>query len=259
MLPKAIGTKYLDINPEGALPKEAQDIAEELKIMKRIYNEQLKVVKDFKRHLAHPRGRRTDKADSVGRLQKLLQGLIGSRDKQEEGEGEEEEDDGTDTPKRKHGQYTAQIADETLHEAEGVLELARSSRRAEIVELEQSALHTCRQLEGFLTLKQQQASIVEAKAALERAGESVKQGRAIMAFTIITIFFLPLGSFAAFFGMNNDDINEAKWMRLNDQIKWMFSLSTVVIVLSTSIAFYPSMRPFLIPIVKPSLAVCDIL
>jgi len=40
-----------------------------------------------------------------------------------------------------------------------------------------------------LTLKQQQASIVEAKAALQRAEESVKQGRAIMAFTIVTIFF----------------------------------------------------------------------
>ncbi|KAK8024397.1 hypothetical protein PG993_012463 [Apiospora rasikravindrae] len=257
MLPKTIGTKYLDINPEGALLKEAQDIAEELKMMKRIYNEQLKVVKDFKRHLVHPQGRRADKADSAHQLQKLIQGLIDSREKQDES-SDEDQHNGAETSKGQKSQPTIQIADETLHEAEGVLELVKS-RRAEIVELEQSAMHTCRQLEGFLTLKQQQASIVEAKAALERAEESVKQGRAIMAFTIVTIFFLPLGFFAAFFGMNNDDINEAKWMTLNDQIQYMFSLSTVVIVLSTSIAFYPTMKPFLAPIIKPSLVVYDIL
>ncbi|KAK8102512.1 hypothetical protein PG984_015658 [Apiospora sp. TS-2023a] len=187
MLPKTVGTKYLDINPEGALLKEAQDIAEELKMMKRIYNEQLKVVKDFKRHLIHPQVRRTEKMDSAGQLRRLLLDLIDHKDKQEE--DDEEGDDGPGTPKLKQNQSKNQVAEETLHEAEGVLELVKS-RRTEIIELEQSALHTCQQLEGFLTLKQQQASIVEAKAALERAEESVKQGRAIMAFTIVTIFFV---------------------------------------------------------------------
>ncbi|KAK7973144.1 hypothetical protein PG988_007278 [Apiospora saccharicola] len=256
MLPKTVGTKYLDINPEGALLKEAQDIAEELKMMKRIYNEQLKVVKDFKRHLIHPQVRRTEKMDSAGQLRKLLLDLIEHKDKQEE--DDEEGDDGPGTPKLKQSQSRNQVAEETLHEAEGVLELVKS-RRTEIIELEQSALHTCQQLEGFLTLKQQQASIVEAKAALERAEESVKQGRAIMAFTIVTIFFLPLGFFATFFGMNNSDINDANWMTLNEQVTYMFSLSTVVIVVSTSIAFYPTMRPFLIPIIKTSQVIYDIL
>lgn len=46
------------------------------------------------------------------------------------------------------------------------------------------------QLEGLLSLKQQQASIEEAKAALKRAEESIRQGRTIMAFTIVTIFFV---------------------------------------------------------------------
>ncbi|KAK8037255.1 CorA-like Mg2+ transporter protein [Apiospora marii] len=185
-LRKVVGTKYLDINPEGALLKEAQDIAEELKMMKRIYNEQLKVVKDFKRHLIHPQGRQVGKGDSASQLQKLLLDLIEPKDKQED--GDEEENDDPDTTRPRRSQSRSQVADETLHEAEGVLELVKS-RRTEIIELEQSVLHTCRQLEGFLTLKQQQASIVEAKAALERAEESVKQGRAIMAFTIVTIFF----------------------------------------------------------------------
>lgn len=39
-------------------------------------------------------------------------------------------------------------------------------------------------------VEEQQASIIEAKAALRRADESVKQGRAIMAFTLVTIFFV---------------------------------------------------------------------
>ncbi|KAK7974435.1 hypothetical protein PG989_016283 [Apiospora arundinis] len=258
MLPKTIGTKYLDINPEGALLKEAQDIAEELKMMKRIYNEQLKVVKDFKRHLHYPQGRRTEKADSAYQIQKLLLDLVSARDKpphnneddRDEEDYDEESHDEVETLKHRQHQLVYQTQDDTLHEAEGVLELVKS-RRAEIIELEQSAMHTCRQLEGFLTLKQQQASIVEAKAALHRAEESVKQGRAIMAFTVVTIFFLPLSFFAAFFGMNNDDINEAKWMTLDEQIKYMLSLSIVVGFLSTSIACYPSLRPYMVPIFKP--------
>lgn len=59
-------------------------------------------------------------------------------------------------------------------------------------------------LQGLLALKQQQASIVEAKAALERADhgveqqrlsielskQSYEQGKSIMAFTIMTIIFV---------------------------------------------------------------------
>lgn len=41
-----------------------------------------------------------------------------------------------------------------------------------------------------MSLKQQEASIVEARAALQQGEESVNQGRAIMAFTIVTIFFV---------------------------------------------------------------------
>lgn len=43
--------KRLQINPEGLLYEEAQDIIEELRIMNRIFQEQRQVVKDFARHL----------------------------------------------------------------------------------------------------------------------------------------------------------------------------------------------------------------
>lgn len=41
------------------------------------------------------------------------------------------------------------------------------------------------QLENLLSLKQQQAGIVEAR-------ESIRQGRTMMAFTLVTIFFVRL-------------------------------------------------------------------
>jgi hypothetical protein len=39
-------------------------------------------------------------------------------------------------------------------------------------------------------MKQQQANIIEAKAAIKRADESVMQGRSIVVFTVVTIFFV---------------------------------------------------------------------
>lgn len=54
-------------------------------------------------------------------------------------------------------------------------------------------------LQGLLALKQQQASIVEAKAAQVRAEHGLKlskqsyeQGKSIMAFTIMTIIFVSV-------------------------------------------------------------------
>ncbi|KAK8099526.1 uncharacterized protein PG998_012767 [Apiospora kogelbergensis] len=54
------------------------------------------------------------------------------------------------------------------------------------------------------------------------------------------------------------EINKAEWMTLGDQIKYMFSLSTVVIILSTSVAFYPTMKPLLAPIIKPVIALYEL-
>lgn len=46
------------------------------------------------------------------------------------------------------------------------------------------------QLKELLALKQQQASIFEARLALKRSDESIQQGQAVMAFTIMTIIFV---------------------------------------------------------------------
>ncbi|RYP01782.1 hypothetical protein DL764_006069 [Monosporascus ibericus] len=188
--------KALDLNPEGVLFREAQDIAEELKMMKRIYTEQLKVVKHFKRYLFDPLGK--DKQGEIALLKRLLlemtQNQASSNGGNAPSEGEERDVDAK-----------TKALEATLPEAEGAIELIES-RQAEIQDLEDSALRT---------YQQQQTSIVEANAAL-------LQGQSIMALTIVTIFFLPLGFFAAFFGMNNAEINNAPWMTLGEQVRYMY-------------------------------------
>ncbi|KAK0619465.1 hypothetical protein B0T14DRAFT_208799 [Immersiella caudata] len=223
--------KYLDINPEGTLLREAQDIAEELKMMRRVFSQQYQVVKDYRRHLGLLSG-------DVRYERDVLRSVLASL-------SQSLQDPGTETPvvpQRAVRQPTQ--FDEAVQAADILLELI-DNRQAELQDLEESALRTCRQLEGLLGLKQQQASIVEAKAALKRADESVKQGRAIMAFTLVTIFFLPLGFFAAFFGMNNADTTGDTWMTLDQQVMYMFIFSAIVITLSISIAFSPWVRTVL--------------
>lgn len=44
--------RFLDINPEGKLLQESQDICEELMILLRVYGQQITVIKEFRRRLA---------------------------------------------------------------------------------------------------------------------------------------------------------------------------------------------------------------
>jgi hypothetical protein len=48
---EATARSYLNINPEGELLREVHDIIEELRMMARIYTQQLHVLEDFSRHL----------------------------------------------------------------------------------------------------------------------------------------------------------------------------------------------------------------
>ncbi|KAK4185628.1 hypothetical protein QBC35DRAFT_503201 [Podospora australis] len=109
-------------------------------------------------------------------------------------------------------------------------------RRGELASLEKRQANTRTQLRELLDMKQQQSGIIEAKAAIRRADESVVQGRSIVVFTVVTIFFLPLSFFATLFGMNAQELNDGS-MRLSIQLMWMFVLSSVVICASLALAF----------------------
>ncbi|KAJ4865084.1 corA-like mg2+ transporter protein domain-containing protein [Trichoderma breve] len=189
--------RYLNINPEGVLLKESQDITDELNMMERIYKQQLTVVNELQKHIKS----RHDKGQSVQSANNW-------------------------------SSCTLEDLEETSNLAEKV-----QNRIDEIADFQKAVTRTTEQLQALLSLKQQEASIVEARIALERADESVQQGRAIMAFTIITIFFLPLGFFTGFFGMNNRNSTGDEWMSMREQIMYMFVISAAVISVVLIVAF----------------------
>ncbi|KAL7947725.1 hypothetical protein V8C42DRAFT_315409 [Trichoderma barbatum] len=196
--------KYLNINPEGVLLKESQDIIEELNMMERIYKQQLTVVHELHKHMKS----RHDKS------QRLDDGVTNSSAQSK----------------------TANITKIDLEEATYLIEKIEN-RVAEINDFQKAVTRTNEQLQALLSLKQQDASIVEARTALERADESVQQGRAIMAFTIVTIFFLPLGFFTSLFGMNNKVSTGDEWMTMGEQLMYMFVISAAVISVILFVAF----------------------
>jgi hypothetical protein len=184
--------KYLDINLEGTLLREAQDIAEELKIMISIYSKQLGVVKSFQKCLENMNGNPKTRNKPL-LTTKILQDWLDST---------KEQASPTRVPTKKPvSAAEMDFLDDLVEEVD--------DRKSEIVDLERAALLACQQVSGpqdsrcsisiadrrtqlqeLLSLKQQQASIVAAQASLERADQSVEQGKAIMAFTIMTIFFV---------------------------------------------------------------------
>ena len=146
----SVGNKYLDINPEGLLFMEAQDIAEELKIMKRIYSEQLSVTKDLKRHLHYPLGKgggaSTDQQQGeIAALKRLLLEIRVDKGKEVDSESYADEATTLADDNGEGGRGMSQVLEGTLHEAEGTLELIES-RQAEIQDLEDSVLWTCQQV-----------------------------------------------------------------------------------------------------------------
>ncbi|KAK4096298.1 hypothetical protein N658DRAFT_501729 [Parathielavia hyrcaniae] len=109
-------------------------------------------------------------------------------------------------------------------------------RRDELSNLERRQANTRSQLRELLDMKQQQAGIIEAKAAIRRADETVVQGRSIVVFTVVTIFFLPLSFFAGVFGMNSIEFDNGT-MHLSTQFMWMFMLSGLITGTSLAVAF----------------------
>lgn len=166
--------RCLSINPEMTLLREGRDIAEELNIMHRVFSQQWQAVRDFQRHLGQLLVcKETDdrrRRDTMSQYPSLPTAAIyapaatasstvgGSSSSTLHRESTRFGDSS--------GSMDSRLKD-TLREADMLLE-SIESRQAEIQDLEDLALRTCRQLEGLLSLKQQQASIVDANAALTR-------------------------------------------------------------------------------------------
>ncbi|KAH8598621.1 hypothetical protein B0O99DRAFT_684012 [Bisporella sp. PMI_857] len=211
-----IAKSYLNINLEGELLREAHDIIEELRIMMRIFTHQLSVTDLFSEHLAALHDKRCKPApDEALDVLKDIKALL-----QRQSEGGETVSVATsnchaikDEVQRINeiiNENATTLSSSTAHLnaispqeskvlkpppdiPETTISLSERvrdhmmSRRGKLQELEEQTIIIAEQLKDLLSLKQQQASIIEAKCASKSAEETAIQGRSIMLFTIITI------------------------------------------------------------------------
>ncbi|TGO63023.1 hypothetical protein BOTNAR_0106g00190 [Botryotinia narcissicola] len=187
---------YLNINPEGVLLREAHDIIEELKMMSRINMQQLQVTQLFSKALETINGQVEPMQEMTSLLSLMLKEMQRKNSSNANGIINDlpAEDSATEVNKI--------MIKHTIDRSFDLVDTI-SNHHSELHQLEDSAREIAEQLRDLLTLKQQQqASIIEATASLDRADESVHQGRSIMIFTVITIIFLPLSFMSSVFGMN---------------------------------------------------------
>jgi len=108
-------------------------------------------------------------------------------------------------------------------------------------------LHNCRiaqdNFKTLLDLKQKNANVVEVALARKAADRTAQQSRAVMTFTVFTVFFLPLSFFTSLFGMN---VREWSGTGTNPPMHTvlvlMCSTSAAVIVVALLLAFNKPVR-----------------
>ncbi|VUC20366.1 unnamed protein product [Clonostachys rosea] len=202
----------LNITPEGMLQKEIRDILDELGIMLHLVNEQKRVIEKF--------------IANVSTI--IVDGKDGAQSR--------------DSDKPSPSQWFEKSAKRLLADTD--------SRLRELEGLKGSANSTSEALDYLLSLKQQQASIIQAWQSIRHGEEAVKQGRAIMVFTTMTILFLPAAFIAGVFGMNNPELDpdpgrNKKPVTIAFQLQIMFGVTAGIILLVCVLAFSAFVRTFL--------------
>ncbi|KAK4197015.1 hypothetical protein QBC40DRAFT_286353 [Triangularia verruculosa] len=219
----------LDIHPEGKLQREVKDIIDELDIMIHVHKKQREVIKRFCKHVEHildPDGRWKEGSHQFDRgvQSRAPHNTIDNMEKYYR-------------RKEKHDQllWFRMQSQEVLAEVDDRLD--------ELEGLKKGAESTAKSVNDLLSLKQQQASVVQAWESVKQAEEAVRQGRAIMMFTVITIIFLPLSFIASIFGMNNYEFggSDNLWS-VYQQLIFILPISFGVIILSVVIAFSNLLR-----------------
>ncbi|KAM0318247.1 hypothetical protein ACHAO8_001940 [Botrytis cinerea] len=213
---------YLNINPEGVLLQEAHDIIEELKMMSRINMQQLQVTQAFSKALETINGQIEPMQEMSDLLGLMLDEMRKKGPWYSNGMPKGGMSPAEDTSTKFKKFMIKHTIDRSLELVDTI-----SHHHTELHQLEDSAREIADQLRDLLTLKQQQASIIEATASLDRADESVHQGRSIMIFTVITIIFLPLSFMSSIFGMNAVEFTgpSNSVMGIREQFEFMCSLA----------------------------------
>jgi len=204
----------LDINPEGKLLREIKDILDELHIMIHIKGVQQRVLKEFKKHVVHMTLPSLAMSKEMGTARPAQ--LTATNDA------------GEVVGDSRNAKWTIEFAQDLCAGLE--------DRIADLNNLKESAEHTEKALDSLLGLKQQQAGVVQARESVIQAEETLRQGRSIMLFTVITIIFLPLSFVSGIFGMNAAEFNGGIW-NLRRELKYMFPISLAIILTSFILAF----------------------
>ncbi|KAL2263960.1 hypothetical protein VTK26DRAFT_3954 [Humicola hyalothermophila] len=218
----------LNINPEGELLKEVKDIMDELQIMMRIKEQQQTVMESFVKHIRRA-------LSPIVNQQRPAVSQVSTAWNPGQGASVENATPYADEPDRLRAEPQRQAAKRTLIRADNLL-LDINDRIAELGALLKNAQSTSAALKDLLTLKQQQAGVIEAREAVKQAQLTLKQGQSIMIFTIVTIIFLPLSFIASVFGLNASELNEGS-LSLSTEFRLMFPISAGIILASFLFAF----------------------
>ncbi|ROV99977.1 hypothetical protein VMCG_06156 [Cytospora schulzeri] len=172
----------LNVTPEAELQREIRDIIDELDIIMHIVTQQKEMITRF-----------------VKLAKEILKPpTIDARSPAKSGFFESAQDmlecDRTMNIMQQQHDAFKDHSDEFLSEID--------DRIKELTGLKSSAESTAQNVTELLGLKQQQASVVQAYEAMKQGEETVRQGKAIMVFTVMTIVFLPLSFMSSLFGMN---------------------------------------------------------
>lgn len=176
--------KSLNISFEWSILMKAQHVIDELQIMQEIFTQQITVMRDYTKALE------TITAMNVAEIESEQ-----SRSCRRVGESDELRE------KTHYLQVSLEKASgligsmEMRREELANLERLQAKTRAQVSLSSKSEIRVAwmlivNQLRELLDIKQQQSGIIEAKAAIKRADEAVLQGRSIIVFTVVTIFFV---------------------------------------------------------------------
>ncbi len=174
---EAVNKMYLDIDPEGNIYASRKMWLKTFKLCRKYTINKCTLCVIFESSLAI-NGEPKNETDHIRTLIKLIQ--------------EQQQQQVTAEDKRYPAVWSENISyvpEYTIQGANDLLELIQN-RNAEIKDLEATIQGTSLQLQNLLSLKQHQASIIAGRAALEEKKENLRQGRAIMAFTLVTILFV---------------------------------------------------------------------
>ncbi|CZR66422.1 uncharacterized protein PAC_16323 [Phialocephala subalpina] len=245
---EALEKYILSINSEGELLKEIDDVKDELRMMMYFKERQQHVLEEFETHVKHILDQSLERLERK-RQEQPKQVEVGSTSRP----GNQENNC---TYRQWSGKKESPwvITDESAKWSKANIEDRKKSLKGQMAELQglhSSAEQTTAAIQHLLSLKQQQASLIQAREALEQSRETVRQGLSIMAFTIITVLFLPLSFRASIFGMNVTDFQNGL-ATLRHEMEIIFPTSLFITFVACILAFNKSTRASLYSITSYS-------